>query len=44
MEVVDGLAAVRAGVDDEAVAAVEVVGAGEIPGFGEEAAEESGVL
>ncbi len=44
MEVVDGLATVVASVDDEAVAAVEMVGAGEIGGFGEEGAEEDGVV
>ena len=44
MKVVDGLAAVGAGVDDEAVAAIEVMGAGEVAGGGEEGAEEGGVF
>ena len=38
------MAAVRAGVDDEAVTAVEVMSAGQMPGFGEKAAEEGGIF
>ena len=40
----DGLAAVGAGVDDEAVAAFEVLGAGDLGGGGEQFAEQGGVL
>jgi hypothetical protein len=40
VEVVDGLAAVGAGVEDEAVAVVEAVGAGELAGGKQEMAEE----
>ena len=44
MEVVDGLAAVVAGVDDQAVAVGEAVGAGEVCRYGGEMAEEGGVF
>lgn len=44
MEVVDRLAAIRACVDDEAVAAVEVVRAGNHSRLRQERAEQGGVL
>ncbi len=44
MEVVDGLAAVVAGVDDQAVPVGEAVCAGEVGGYGGEVAEERGVF
>ena len=44
MEVVDGLAAVGAGVDDETVAFGEVLGAGDFAGGVEELAEDAGVV
>jgi len=44
VEMVDSLAAVRAGVDDQAVAVGEVLGAGDFHGCGEEMAEHGGVL
>jgi len=44
VEVVDGLAAIVAGVDDQAVAVGEGVGAGEIGGDGGEMAEEGSVV
>jgi len=43
MEVVDGLSAVGAGVEDDAVAVGEVLLAGDLGGGGEEVAEEGGV-
>ena len=44
VEVFDGLAAVGAGVDDEAVAVPEALGLGDLTGGGEEGAEKAGVL
>lgn len=44
VEVFDGLAAVRAGVDDEPVATFEVLGAGDLAGGGEQIAEQGGVF
>lgn len=43
MEVIDGLAAVGTGVDDQPIAVVEVVDAGDLAGFGEQGTEQSGV-
>ena len=44
VEMVDGLAAVRAGVDDETVPVVEVLLASNVTGRGEQVAEQGGVL
>jgi len=44
VEVVDGLAAIGAGVDDQAVAVGEVLGAGDFAGGVEELAEDAGVV
>ncbi len=44
VEVFDGLAAVGAGVDDEAVAAFEVLGACDLAGSGEKLAEQRGIF
>ena len=44
MEVVDGLAAVGAGVDDQAVTVGEVLGAGDFAGGVEELAEDGGIV
>ncbi len=44
VEMFDSLAAVGAGVDDEAVAAFEVLGAGDFPGCGEKLAEQHGIF
>ena len=44
VEVVDGLAAIGAGVDDDAVAVGEILPAGDFGGGGEEVAEEGCVV
>ena len=44
MEVVDGLAAVGTGVDDEAVAVGEVLGAGDFTSGVEKSAEDGGIV
>ena len=44
VEVVDGLAAVRPRVDDEAVAVAEVLGAGDLAGGAQQGPEQGGVL
>ena len=44
MEMVDGLATVRAGVHDEPVAAVEVMRAGDVAGLRQQPAQQPGVL
>ena len=43
MEVLHGLSAVRAGIDHQAIASVQVLCPGDLAGFGDEGAEETGV-